>query len=320
MYTWCFECISGLTQTNTKPFMSELPAYAEELKRRKFSQTGPIRLPNITDSYPDDQPLPDSKEDRLRSIIIDLTAQVQDLRAENAQIQELRDDLDLERQMSNSCRLQIEDMQEKLRIAKLNSQRAADQLEQLQMQLDSKRRLASDKERVLNQLQMDYESLSRDFQRLLDRTESQRSQFGVFDRPRSPPPSPPPRRAFEDRYVPEPPISSPPRPPPISLPASPRTPQPYKAALVDNIVFGDESDHGPLPSASESIPELQEELAQLKREKEAIEWQVQRAPAPGTPISRARRLKMELEERLDAIEKRLGKVRLTLKQLGVPVF
>ena len=316
--------------------MSELPAYAEELKRRKLSQTGPIRLPQPIDIQSDEPVQSDFKEDRLRGIIADLTAQVADLRAENAQIQDLRSEIELERQMGNSCRLQIEDMQDKLRIAKMSSQRAADTLEQLQMQLDNKRRLASDKERLLNQLQMDYETLSRDYQRLLDRTESQKSQFGVFEKSRSPR-TPPPPRQFDDWPAPDfdvpsrrlpdfdaPPGKSPdfdlpsPRPPPIDLPPSPRTP--YKAALVDNIVFGDESDHGPLPSLAESVPELQEELAQLKKEKEQIEWQVQRAPAPGTPISRARRLKMELEERLDAVEKRLGKVRLTLKQMGVAVF
>jgi TolA-binding protein len=270
--------------------------------------------------------------DHLRSAIVELEAQVSRLTAESALADDLRSGIDLSMKMSAEYQSQVENSELKLRIAKMRNQRIEDQAAQLKRQLETKRQEANDKEKILEQLQLDITLLSGDFQRLLERTARHRESitqqdlevqhfnayrpFDTFEgdaqlgRDLAPPvrenPSPPREPALPLRE---------PAPPPHEPPSPPARATREPAALRDNISFG-----APPPAAPVSPPrsaaELMAELDALCDEKTQLEWRIQRAPAPGVTVSQARRTRAELETRLDAVDRRIGLARLTLKQYG----
>jgi hypothetical protein len=285
------------------------------MRKQSFDRSQPIQIPPLYDDplIPDPRafatttprrPRPPQYE-QLESIIKDLEGQLADLTRDNAQIKDLKLEIELERQMSASCQAEIDEYQQKLKLVQMKNQRLEDQLRQDQMQLDNKRQQANAKEKILTQLQIDIETLSNELQTLRERTND---QLPIV----RPSPMDFPERYDSDRnfYDPgpyeEPVIQQPPH--------SPRA----QAALYDNIVFDDdrrvESDlYDDRPTA-----ELQEEIAVVKRQKEALEWQEQRAPGPGVSVAIAQRDRLVLEEKIAVAAQRLGKLRLVLKQRGVP--
>jgi predicted RNase H-like nuclease (RuvC/YqgF family) len=295
------------------PFASALRSRHFTATRNDFSTSAPLPSHNDRPSSPDRN----IELDRLQAVVQDLEAQLARLTAENTRANELRTDIDFSREMITQYQSQIEEQKGKLRVAKFRNQRLEDRVAQLKLQLENKRQEANDKEKILEQLQMDITLLSGDFQRLLERTAHHRAsvnQKAVDDV------SPQRFNAYQvfDEPVPEPwrPVEQPPAeivrtvqdswsPPPRRSPA----------ALVDNISFG-EVKPGVSVTAGKSVPELKAELKELLDEKAKMEWHAQRAPAPGVSAPRARRERAELEAQLEELEKRIGQIRLALKQFG----
>jgi chromosome segregation ATPase len=256
-----------------------------------------------------------------------LEAQVSRLTVETAVAQDLRSNIDFSIKTSAEYQSEVENNELKLRIAKMRNQRLEDQLTQLKRQLENKRQEANDKEKILEQLQLDITLLSGDFQRLLERTAQQRfsatqkdldDDSQNFNEPRPfdhfegslgatwPPPG-------SSRPLPARESSSPPPRSPSPPPARPREP----AALRDNISFGEPPPVAPIADSPQlTVSELREELDALSEEKAQLEWRVQRAPAPGVSVSQARRARAQLEGRLEEVDRRIGHIRLTLRQFG----
>jgi hypothetical protein len=69
-------------------------------------------------------------------------------------------------------------------------------------------------------------------------------------------------------------------------------------------------------TSGRSLSELKTELAELQNEKVKLEWLAQKAFAPGVSETRARREMAELEEKLDEVERKIGSIRLAIRQLG----
>lgn len=161
-----------------------------------------------------------------------------------------------------------------------------------------------------------------------------------------PPPAPPPISdfAFNDKpfFDPLPPADfeptanfMPPLPPeedlpPIDPPLPPPAPapapvpvavvqSPKRTALVDNIRFGYEE-----PAVADTViddtdnmtvPEMKQQLDILRQQKEEVERKLNKAPPKGRPMSHVRREQEEYEAELDAIVKRISRIRFTLRKL-----
>lgn len=110
------------------------------------------------------------------------------------------------------------------------------------------------------------------------------------------------------------PVINEPAPAPMAI-----IPSPKRTALVDNIKFGYEE-----PAAAESIvddtdnmtvPEMKQQLDILRQQKEEVERKLNKAPPKGRPMSHVRREQEEYEVELNAIVKRISKIRFTLRKL-----
>ena len=86
-------------------------------------------------------------------------------------------------------------------------------------------------------------------------------------------------------------------------------------AMEDNIHFGEKPSYNRQDIENMSVSEMKDELSRLQKEKEETEKIVNRAPQQGVSPTRSRRIKEENELKLDEIEKRMGKIRLVLKQM-----
>jgi CHASE3 domain sensor protein len=91
---------------------------------------------------------------------------------------------------------------------------------------------------------------------------------------------------------------------------------PRRAALVDNIHFGQDSvTEIPDDIESMSVPEMKDLLEILRTQKEDVERQLNRAPPKGRLMAHVRREKEEMEEELDGLSKRIAKIRFALRKL-----
>lgn len=95
-------------------------------------------------------------------------------------------------------------------------------------------------------------------------------------------------------------------------------------AMADNISFNMEDQSNNENSNKEEFyetygdmmtkEEIEKELSSLMKEKEETEKICNRSPPKGMPISRARRIRQENEDKLDLIDQKMGKLRLILRQ------
>lgn len=92
-----------------------------------------------------------------------------------------------------------------------------------------------------------------------------------------------------------------------------------KAALEDNICFGEPEQTGDVfvrdvDIEEMTIPEMKQKLKDLQFEKDAVEKKLSKAPEKGRLMAHVRREQEENEERLDELIKQMSKLRLRLKQ------
>jgi chromosome segregation ATPase len=247
---------------------------------------------------------------QLESVVRDLEQQLAEIKSEHAEVMELRTEVALGLTTIADFEAQVRDNEQKLKIAKLQNARLEEQIAQLQRQLDSKRQQSSDKEKILEQLQMDITSLSADCQRAYDRIKEQRSK--------SPPRSIDfePFESFDDGGSPQsfepPPIRQP--SPPTS--GGPRTVPRSPAALVDNISFGERSQGSQEPAPSQCLSGLSATLEDLQAQKAKLQWRVQRTAPPGVSLATARRDREELEDALDEVDRKIGRVKMNIRQMS----
>ena len=92
---------------------------------------------------------------------------------------------------------------------------------------------------------------------------------------------------------------------------------PKRSALVDNIRFGDEEPSQPIADDSETmtVPEMKKQLELLRHEKEELERKLNKAPAKGRLMAHVRREQEENEAELDALTKRISRIRFALRKL-----
>ena len=164
-----------------------------------------------------------------------------------------------------------------------------------------------------------------DFQVPLDRHRSRLDDFIASTESTQP--------AFEQSMLPPPIDDAPPPPhqPAFDLPFDntnmdkadpvPVTKQPSptkKAALYDNIRFGDEpAVSTPVEDDTESmtVPEMKQHLEMLRQQKEELERALNKAPAKGRLMAHVRREQEENEAELDSVTKRMARLRFTLRKL-----
>ena len=116
--------------------------------------------------------------------------------------------------------------------------------------------------------------------------------------------------------VPEPAPYKPPTEP--ATEANPFVQSPKRSALVDNIKFGDESENTkPIEDDVESmtVPEMKQQLEILRHEKEELERKLNKAPPKGRLMAHVRREQEENEAQLDALTKRISRIRFQLRRL-----
>jgi hypothetical protein len=286
--------------------MSEqLPAFAAVLRDRNlrksanFSQTR--GLFGGTEKLGDSQQLMAAEPprgDRLLGIRDDLERQLTDLLAEGGKVRDLKADLEREAQLNSQLRSDIQQTKEKVKQARAKGQRLEDQVRQLQIQLDNKRRQAQEHDNILTQLQFDYTSLSVDRRKLTDKISEQRDQIqeGVPIAP-----------DFFELPAPLAPVE-------LSLDSTSNIP----LAEVESFIEPPEQPKDWSENIDYlSVEELRDVVDQLQKEKADIQWQMQRAPPPGVPMVRVRREKYELDEKLDEVLRKIGKVKLVIRQKNV---
>jgi hypothetical protein len=307
--------------------MDSLPAFAAVLRERNnlrksttFSPRRDLFLWQNDAGDPAASAEMMAQLDGLLEIRKDLERQLSDMLAGSAMAPELRIEIEHERQINMQLRTNIEETREKLKEVRLRNLRLEDQVRQGQQQLDNKRHQAHEKDKIFVQLQTDYATLSSDYRKLCESNLEQQKEIGstsLFT------------QDFVDdfnSYRPEPYVSvSVPldhtegvhteSPNPVAPVVSLTKTTPFRTALVDNIFFGDIGElRAPDALDGVSIEELRATVDKLQKEKAEIEWQVQRAIPPGVSVSRARREKQEQEDQLDELAKKLGRVKLAIRQ------
>jgi hypothetical protein len=100
-------------------------------------------------------------------------------------------------------------------------------------------------------------------------------------------------------------------PPPAPKPRSPMK----RAALVDNIKFGDESSGILVDDVnSMSVDEMKALLSVLRAQKEEVERRLNKAPEKGRLQAHIRREHEEREHELDVLNRRIAKIRFSLRK------
>jgi chromosome segregation ATPase len=287
----------------------------------------------------------------LRSLVSDLEGQLNDLASDNKRLQRFQAEGDSQRQLNDDIQRQLEDAQGQLRDEQLRSKFLSEQVKQLEHLLDGKRHLTEVKEQMLERMHNEYGQIMADYQRLLDLNGVQTGQlrqakvqisdleaqveelrssarlrerevangtdfvmndFGLLN-----------TKADKEETIEVDPVDIPQDPPvhqriePPPVQQQRVEPLPAKrAALVDNIHFGQEpANEAPDNLESMSVPEMKDLLEILRAQKEEVERQLNKAPQKGRLMAHVRREKEEMEEQLDELNKRIAKIRFTLRRL-----
>lgn len=422
--------------------MSNLPKYALEIKNRQFSRSGPQNFTPVrfsddienddfnNNAYADPNMMPSefvsnqnnsnqpSEVDKLREIITDLQDQISRLRIDDTETDELEQQIENERLNGLDFSKQVEEASQQLKGSQDLAKAQEDEVSYFESVLSGKNELATAKENMLNRLHAEYDSLMRDYKRILGTTRNQTIQIrqakeeieslqreiqdlhleisnatAKYDNFSPPPPAYNDFRPYlsddvftldnhqtefdnnnnnnfiqkvdfpDDNQVSPSQVNAKRNNVPAAMRDSfglsftdgsdipnnnngfspdsggynisgsgvglpPRGPfSPVRTgtprAMADNISFqidnNDNSNQNGSGVGSEyddnmTIEQIRTELKFLMQEKEETEKIVNRSPPKGMPISRARRIRQENEDKLDMIDQKMGKLRLLLKQ------
>jgi chromosome segregation ATPase len=202
---------------------------------------------------------------------------------------------DLEAQVSSltaeNARLRAPEPNPEDAAAQQRCRRLAEQVAQLEAALETRRRVIETKDQMLARVQAEYDQVVADYQRVLDLNASQLSElrqakaeiWELEDRIRGTRPAPPPPRPAPEMSV-QPPVMPP----------------------------GEEWADG---VESMSVAEMREVLASLRAQKDDIERRLNRAPPKGRSLATVRREQAEAEGELDALNRRIARIRIQLRKL-----
>ena len=314
----------------------------------------------------------------LRDTLLNLEKQNAKLKRENRQILDLKQQLDVEKEVNDNLSSQLHETQNELQREKQLNSSLNEQLSQLEQILTGKQQITEAKSTMVMRIQEEYNTVINDYQKIQDLYNSMVVQLREarnkiseleaelenakkdYEQPKKYNPPPfnfeddlKPKNTFGmrddfdfnvDPQIPSAPAVSAYKPPdnddffketafndyppaplnqtakqPFKEPLKPpvETSAVHKAALVDNIHFGEppeqESKLG-LDLIGLNREELEELLNELIAEKHETERLLALAPKQGISKSRAMREKEELADRADLLEKKISKVKREMKK------
>jgi hypothetical protein len=239
--------------------------------------------------------------------------------------------------MNEELDREVADLRSRLEESEVRNKFLTSQVHQLEGLLESKRQVTDAKEQMIMRLQDEYTQIMADYQRTLDlngvqtgqlrqakvqiaELESELAEFRFPSKAQTvefaiPPPGrddfSPMARSYEMPKV---------EPEPVDefqfVPPVPRTPV-RKAALVDNICFGEESrDLVCEDCDSMTVSEMREMLANLRRDKDELERKLNKAAPRGRLMAHVRQEREESEAELETLVRRIAKLRYSLRKMN----